>query len=208
MQPYFFPYIGYFELIKSVDVFVFLNDVQFTRKGWINRNKIRSFHKQYENIVVPVKKHKQKTNIDEIVLHDKNWNFYIYKKIIHTYKVGQDNLFLNYFLTLYEYEKLKDLLCDSLVWTSNYLGLKTKFYHSNNISKKTNFDKLIEICKHFDCNHYINLCGGVGLYKKEDFEKKSIFLDFLKPTKFENKFSIIDLILTQEEKTKLWLKMF
>jgi hypothetical protein len=204
MQPYFFPYIGYFELIKSVDIFVFLNDVQFTKRGWINRNRIRSSHKENENIVIPVKSHKQKTNISEITTACSDWNTHIHKKIVCTYGI-KNKIFLNYFLSLSGHEKLKDILCDSTIWTSRYLGLNTIFKHSENISKESGFKKLIEICKYFNCNHYVNACGGIDLYNREDFEKERVFLEFLEPTKFSNKLSIIDLILTQEEETKLWL---
>jgi hypothetical protein len=205
MQPYFFPYIGYFELIKHVDIFVFLNDVQFTKRGWINRNRIRSSHKENENIVIPVKSHRQKTNISEITPASSDWNDHIYKKIICTYGI-KNKIFLNYFLSLSGHAKLKDILCDSIIWTSQYLGLDVNFKHSENISKQSGFKKLIEICKYFNCDHYVNACGGINLYNREDFEKEGIFLEFLDPTKFSNKLSIIDLILTQEEETKLWLK--
>ncbi len=55
MQPYFFPYIGYFQLINTVDEFVVYDNIEFTKKGWINRNRILVNGKD-EYITLPIKK--------------------------------------------------------------------------------------------------------------------------------------------------------
>ncbi len=208
MQPYFFPYMGYFELIKSVDVFVFLNDVQFTRRGWINRNKIRSKDKQFDNIIVPVKKHKQRTNINLIEVYSNEWNDLLLKKIIFTYgKNNKENVFC-YLKSLKNYNMLKDVLCSSIIWTSRRLGIKTQFENSENISLKNGVFKIIDICKHFNCKHYFNLCNGASIYSQKQFDDYNISLNFMKLTEFHNKLSILDIIMTNEKEAKLWLEKF
>lgn len=69
MQPYFFPYVGYFELIKYVDNFVFLSNVQYVKRRWINRNKIRSANKNFQYITIPIKNCQQKTLIENIEIN-------------------------------------------------------------------------------------------------------------------------------------------
>ena len=62
MQPYFFPYIGYFQLIKSVDEFVIYDNIQYTKKGWINRNRILVNGTDYL-ISLPLKKDSDYLNV-------------------------------------------------------------------------------------------------------------------------------------------------
>ena len=69
MQPYIFPYIGYFQLINAVDKFVIYDNIQFTKKGWINRNMILVNGKD-EYITLPLKKDSDFLNVDERVLSD------------------------------------------------------------------------------------------------------------------------------------------
>ena len=60
MQPYFFPYIGYFNLINMTDIFVFLDNVQFNRRGWIHRNKLFNFEDNLDWLTLPLKKRREK----------------------------------------------------------------------------------------------------------------------------------------------------
>jgi hypothetical protein len=95
MQPYFFPYAGYFQLMKNVDLFVFLDDVQYIRRGWINRNKINKNTPTY--ITVPINKAPQSAKINEIsICH--GWVDNHLKSFIHVYgnKIKENIVFICY----------------------------------------------------------------------------------------------------------------
>ena len=68
MQPYFFPYLGYFQLIRNVDKFVVYDDVQYMQRGWINRNRILMGDKT-PYIILPVSKDSRSKKINQRVLH-------------------------------------------------------------------------------------------------------------------------------------------
>ena len=112
MQPYFFPYIGYFELINKVDEFVFLTDVQYVKRSWITRNKIKSHNKEFDLIKIDIKKHSQKTNINQIEILDNKWKELFFNKILHTYgKKSLSHPLMN-FIEKLEHKLLKDFLCN------------------------------------------------------------------------------------------------
>jgi len=206
MQPYFFPYVGYFELIKSVDTFVFLTDVQFTRKGWINRNRIRSTEKDFEPIVVPVIKCHLETKIEDVFICGTQWSEMIEKKLQHTYLKSNHHAIVKYVSTLNKHKMLNDMLCESIMWTCKLLGINTKFAYSHGISDKKNKQKILEICKSFNCHTYVNAYGGSELYSTSEFSEAGIELTFMQSTQYNNKLSIIDSILTDEERLKQWLQ--
>ena len=70
MQPYFFPYIGYFQLINSVDRFILFDDVQYIRHGWVNRNRILKPEEGWQYIIAPLQKHRQTELIRDIKLKE------------------------------------------------------------------------------------------------------------------------------------------
>jgi len=192
MQPYWFPYLGYYKLIASVDIFVFLTDVQYIRRGWINRNQVRDHNSHLVYFTIPVKKTTRDSLINQIEIDGIYWvekhlkTFrYLYGK--HATKTSVFEL----------YEKAKDynllykLICDTLVKTSEKLGLVTKFVYSDDIiaSKK---NRLIDICQNLKCTEYFNLPGGRNLYNEKDFVDNNIKLNFLNTDKYP-KISILDL---------------
>lgn len=84
MQPYFFPYIGYFSLINNVDLFVLLDEVQFMRHGWIERNRILKQGGGWQYVSIPLKKHAQKDAICDIRIDDsQNWRAKIMGQLSH-----------------------------------------------------------------------------------------------------------------------------
>ncbi len=99
MQPYFFPYIGYFSLIKHTDMFILFDTVQFIRHGWIARNRILKPDEGWQYIVVPLKKHSRETLIKDIkIANDQNWKQRIIGQLQH-YKKCAPN-----------YQKVLDLI--------------------------------------------------------------------------------------------------
>ena len=84
MQPYFFPYIGYFQLIKHSDLFVLFDDVQYIRHGWVNRNRILKPDKDWQYIIAPLQNHQQSTLIKDIKVQDgDDWKIKIIRQIEH-----------------------------------------------------------------------------------------------------------------------------
>lgn len=211
MQPYIFPYLGYFQLINAVDTFVFYDDVNFIKKGWVNRNKIL-VNGQEKLITIPCLKVSQNKLIQEIEI-DYNKE---YKKLLTTieqaYKKAPfySQVFPIIFEILESKEKyLVDKSISSLKIISNYLNISdTKFLSSSEYFYSSfgmdKAERLINITKALKSTHYINPEGGKDLYSKDYFEKQEIKLDFIKtklPTykQFGNEFisglSIIDIMM-------------
>jgi hypothetical protein len=197
MQPYFFPYVGYFELIKQVDLFVFFNDVQYT-KGWINRNKIRSNH-GFQYLTVPIIKSPQKTNINEIKIDNATeWKIKHVKSISTTYgKKANCHPILMHYKALEPFQHLYPLLRNTVEHVANYLGLKAKFIESSSILNNgyQATERIIHICKTLGANNYVNAVGGRDLYSYEVFQQHGIELEIMPTTSHENKLSILDLCI-------------
>lgn len=212
MQPYFMPYIGYFQLIKEVDKFVFFNDVNFIKKGWINRNQILN-NKEPKYFTVPLIKASQNKLICDTYLHDfSNWRIHFLKKIKQCYKnstyYNESFEVIERILYKKNFEKIDDLTSTSVCEISKYLGINTSFVFSKdlNYSKIGNGQhKIISISKLLGANTYVNLINGLNLYVKKDFDNEDLKLKFIKMNKIEyyqnsnNNFipslSIIDILM-------------
>ena len=84
MQPYFFPYSGYFSLIKATETFILLDEVQFIRHGWIERNRILKPNEGWQYIHCPIEKHSRETRIRDIeIRNQENWKNKILAQLIH-----------------------------------------------------------------------------------------------------------------------------
>lgn len=194
MQPYFFPYIGYFELIKSVDVFVFLSNVQYTR-GWINRNRIRSSD-VFQYLTVPISKCSRSTNIKDVkISYNKDWTYKHLSTLKHVYGIkvenhpiycGYKDLISNKIVGLNELNQFCIKLC------CDYLEIKTTFLESVDFIDSINStQRILNICNTLNVKEYVNAVNGRHLYDQKDF--KDIKLTFMEPTKHLNKLSILDL---------------
>jgi len=207
MQPYLFPYIAYWQLIKAVDKFIIYDDINFINKGYINRNNILVNDKSYQFTLELIGASQNKL-INEIQI-GKNSNK-ILKSIEYNYKKAP--YFKNAFPLLEDIfnQKEKNLakfIGYSLKKISNYFEIDTSFVYSSEIEKNSNLknqDKIIDICEKLNAKEYINLIGGRELYKKEEFISRNIELSFIdtRPEKyqqFNNKFttslSIIDIMM-------------
>ena len=207
MQPYLFPYIGYWQLINAVDTFVIYDDVNFIKQGYINRNSILSNGKSQQFTLELIGASSNKL-IKEIEIGN-NVN-----KILKTIKQSyiKAPLFENVIILLEEIltnkeKNLAKYIGYSLEKISQYLEINTNFVYSNNIKKDINLkaqDKIIDICKNLNARKYINTIGGQELYNKEIFKENGIELNFLKTElveykQFKNDFipylSIIDILM-------------
>lgn len=217
VQPYSFPYIGYFQLINEVDVFVFYDDVHFIKKGWIHRNNIL-VNGNRSLFTIPLVKSSQNSLINEIGLSiDDKWRSTFYKKLHHSYRKApyfKETIALVEPLLEKEYKNISLLAINSIVSISEYLGLNTVFKVSSEDFNQSRgidrADRLIEITKSLGGRIYINPSGGKELYSKEYFSSKFVELKFIESEQitykqFENAFcgglSIIDVLMFNSVET-------
>lgn len=220
MQPYFFPYIGYWQLINLVDVYVIYDDVNFIKKGWINRNRILCNGKDLM-INILLNKVSQNKLINEIYLVDDIiWKNKLLKTIENNYKKAPYFSHVMPLITEIILNKENNLalyLFYSLVTISTYIGIKTKFLLSSHIDKNNSLkgeNKILEICKILNTDTYINAIGGMELYSFDNFINNGINLAFIKTNEitykqFNKEFvpnlSIIDVMMfnSKEEILKM-----
>jgi hypothetical protein len=188
MQPYVFPYIGYFQLIDAVDIFVFYDDVNFIKKGFINRNYLL-LNKKKTLFTIPCKGASQNKNINQIKLDLDNNCF---KKLVLSLEQSYKNAsnfkaifpLISDFLLTNKCTTISELAIESVKLVSNYLELDTKFINSSLIFNDTihlgREERLIKIANKLKASNYINSIGGLELYKKRNFSKYGIYLQFLK----------------------------
>lgn len=211
MQPYIFPYIGYFQLINAVDEFVIYDNIEFTKKGWINRNRIL-VNGNDDLITIPLKKdsdflHVKERCVAESWASDKRK---MLNKINASYKKSEYFEFAYPVVEksiLFEDKNLFNFIFNSIVLINEYLEIATSLIVASNIPIDHNLrseNKVIEICKARKADTYINAIGGLELYSKENFKKKNIDLKFIRSKdvsykQFNNDFvpwlSIIDVMM-------------
>jgi len=216
VQPYLFPYIGYFQLINAVDQFIVYDDVNFMKKKWINRNNIL-IASQSKFFIIPLKKVSQNNLIKDVeIAVDLNWKSKILKKIEMPYRKAP------YFQKVFDlFEKIinqnhthiSKLAFTSLKEICDYLNIQTHLIPSSTIYKNSHLgsqERIIDICKKENADQYINPIGGANLYSKEQFSHHQIQLNFLKPEliiyrQFKNEFvphlSILDTIMFNDAET-------
>lgn len=210
MQPYFFPYIGYFQLINAVDKFIILDDVNYIKKGWINRNRILLNGKDYL-FTIPCEKISQNKLINEVeVIKDEKAVNKFLKTINNAYSKAP------YFSEVFElvegvfkFDKvlISELAYGSITSVLNFLGIEKNIVFSSKNYSNSEFkkaDRLIDICKMNNADIFINSSGGKELYDKVEFNKNGIKIYFIKNiitpyNQFENNFipglSIIDVLM-------------
>lgn len=186
MQPYFFPYIGYFALIKAVDKFVLYDDVAYIKNGWINRNRIKVGNND-NYITVPVTNASTNYLINEVnIVNYINFKTRLFKTLEQNYKKAPSyiriiDLLMDIFRGSFDY--MNDLNRKALSEVIDYLDINTEMITSSSINKNKELRseaKVIDICKVLNGDVYINPIGGRELYSKEKFQKEGIYLKFIK----------------------------
>lgn len=209
MQPYFFPYIGYFQLIASVDIFIVYDNIKYTKKGWINRNRILQNGKDVI-FSLPIKKDSDYLDVCERELA-KDFNpGKLLNKLKSAYRRAPffDQTFqLIEQILQYEDKNLFRFLHDSIVRTCEHLGFTTQIRNSSSIAVDHNLknqDKVLSLCEAVGASTYVNAFGGMELYSKNTFLEKGLKLKFIKSkpfvyAQFDNAFvpwlSIIDVMM-------------
>lgn len=211
MQPYFLPYIGYWQLLASVDRFVFLDEVNYINRGWINRNRI-PIQKTEHWITVPLVKASQNRPINDIeIQQDEKWRSKMTKTIRATYGKAPyfpQGMELFERILAVETTLLSEFLAKSILLIRDYLELSTEIFYSSGVKfegpRGTGQKRIQNLCQALEADAYHNLSGGKELYDKLDFEEKGICLKFLEThwteidlsTDADNLgYSIIDLLM-------------
>lgn len=185
MQPYFMPYIGYWQLINAVDKFVILDDVNYIMRGYINRNNILLNGKPYR-FIIPIEKASQNKLIMETRLSftlDKKQDFLA--TVSNAYRKApyfEDVMPLIEDVVNNPQADLTAFIRYSMETVMQYLDLHTEILLSSGIEKDLKCkgeERIIEICKKLGADTYINPCGGRKLYYKDAFEKAHLQLFFL-----------------------------
>jgi len=204
MQPYFFPYIGYFQLVNAVNSFVLLDDVNFIKKGYIHRNKISLNNSDY-TFTIPLKKASQNKLIKDIKLHDRydSWKDKFLETIRHAYAKtsNYEEISIGIRNTLYREKTLNSLCQWAIRYVVEKLDISTNLCSSSHIftGDTTGQERIIRICQSTKALQYINAIGGKKLYDRNAFNTVGIDLKFirceLEPNKhFNPYYSILDLL--------------
>ena len=189
MQPYFMPYLGYFQLINAVDKFVFYDDANFIKQGWINRNNIL-LNQEKHRFFLPIKNSSSNKTIKQTIVSEtpKNWQKPLLKKIEFAYQKTP------YFDAVYPWlgkilrgcvgRSMADVAIESIEQTLDYTGtektlLRSAEKYQNKHLKLT--EKVVDICQKEGASTYINANGGQNLYCRNLFLEHNIELRFIKP---------------------------
>lgn len=187
MQPYFLPYIGYFQLMAAVDKFILLDDVNYIKGGWINRNRILS-NAVPTWMTIPLLGASPNKLIREIEIQpDNGWKRKTLTQVRQSYAKASfcastyrhfeswiETANVN--LSSYLYRVLKDV--------AQILNIGTEIVPSSSIFSKNGLsgvDRVIDICIQAEATHYINAQGGKTLYESDNFQDRGIFLEFIEP---------------------------
>ncbi|MEM9670722.1 MAG: WbqC family protein [Pseudomonadota bacterium] len=187
MQPYFLPYLGYFQLITAADVFVVYDTIQYTKKGWINRNRMLR-NGEAVTFSIPLKKDSDYLNVAERQVADAFDPRKLCSQIEGAYRKAPE---FNQIMPLvekimyFEADNLFDFVQHSIRQCCDYMGITTPLQISSQVengpSKLQGAQRVIDICKRVGATGYINPPGGRELYAPTDFRAQGLELRFLQP---------------------------
>ena len=226
MQPYLFPYIGYYQLIHSADRFVIYDDVSFIKQGWINRNRVLVNGAPWR-FTVPLVGLSSHALIKDVEIDARvfpHWREKFIKTLKQSYAKAP-----NYACTIDLVDRILDpkathiaqLASDSLTILMKALSIETEFIPSS--TRYNNADlrsqaRILDICAREGAAHYINAQGGKELYQSAAFEAKGIQLSFIEPKlepyfqgggEFTAGLSIIDVLMFNSlERVRIMLNDF
>lgn len=206
-QPYFMPYIGFWQEVSIVDKYIFFDDVNYIKKGWINRNNILVGGRKHL-FTMELRNASQNSLINEIEICDsfdrlKKTIFMAYRKAPYF----DSTMCLIEKILSFDNKNLARFVGNSICEVSRFLGFKTSFVFSSDLGNDKTLkrqDKIIDICKFVDAAYYYDSTGALDLYNKGVFSQNGICLQFVKseitPYKqYNNEFvpglSIIDVLM-------------
>ena len=208
MQPYFMPYIGYFQAINAVDKYILYGNVNFEKKSWVNRNRLMQRNGAIEPMVVPLKMKSSNALIKDIAIdYSTDWQRRLLRSIQTNYGKApyyEETFSLLTSILSAPYEMLMELNTESIKAVAKHLDITTEIISDNSLyddmeerlrksddvyvefpymlktrpNRRT--ARVIEMCKREESNHYINAIGGMELYCKEELAQYGIQLEFIK----------------------------
>jgi WbqC-like protein family len=223
MQPYFLPYIGYWQLISSVDTFVIYDNIQYTKKGWFNRNR---FLQNGKDVLfsIPLQKDHDYLNVSERFVSPVFDKRKLMAQIQNAYvKAPYQKEIIPFLGDIINYneENLFKYIYNSVKRICEYLGIDVKIVISSTINIDYSLkaeEKVLAICNALNATTYINAIGGMELYDKEKFKSEGLELKFIKSNsikykQFENKFiswlSIVDVLMfNSKDEVKKMIKAY
>jgi WbqC-like protein family len=219
MQPYFFPYLGYFQLIAAVDRFVLFDDAQYMKGGWINRNRVLKPQGGPQYITMPVAKHGSRDPITTVRSKPGYaWKAFVLRQVEHYKKKAPF------------YSQVRDLLttCFELdeqsvvALNAHYLSTVCKYINVEfNIETLSSMgvdysriseadDWTLTLSEHLKASEFVNPIGGAQLFSKNKFDRLNIKLSFLRQEfrpydqgrePFVAGLSIVDVLMFNDPKT-------
>ena len=186
LQPSYIPWLGYFDQISKSDIFVFYDDVQYTRRDWRNRNRIKLLSGQAHFLTVPVKvKGSYEIPIKDVQIDNtQKWQKKHLNAFVHNYKKAsffEEGFYLLESALSKSFEKLTDLDEHLTKEIASYLGIKTVQYvqsSSLSLSYTDSTDHLIKLCKHFDATHYLTGDSAQDYLDEESFKDNKLILEY------------------------------
>jgi hypothetical protein len=184
LQPYLLPYIGYFQLINLVDQVVLFDDVQYTKKGWINRNRFQKDGVE-QKLSIPLERESGFLNVKDRKISTGYDHTSIINQITNAYRKAPNFPFIIEPLKeVFEFPErnLFSFILNSIKFVNDYLDIKTPITVSSEVDGARDLrgqDRVIKICQELGAKTYINPQNGRLLYNKQDFENKGIELLFL-----------------------------
>lgn len=188
MQPYLFPYIGYFSLLKNTDYFLFFDTPQYIRKGWINRNRILKSDGSAIYFTIPIEKQHREATIDSMkVIQNEEWEnkilgqLSVYKNKAPFYKEVIDVVkeVLNK-----DYQYISEVAIDSVVQSCRYLGINLNYDICSKIelpdfNVKEPDEWALYLTKYMKYDTYVNPPGGKSFFSYDKYKNNNIKLQFL-----------------------------
>jgi hypothetical protein len=190
MQPYFFPYIGYFQLINAIDLFVVYDNIKYTKKGWINRNRLLQGGKDAV-FSLPLR-----SDSDSLQVRDRSLaGDFDRSKLLNKFRGAYARAphFSEVFPMLerainHSDQNLFAYIYNALVCTCQYLGVTTPLRVSSSVEIDHGLkgqDKVIALAKAVGATTYVNMIGGSELYDRGEFAAQGVKLTFLRPKPLE-----------------------
>jgi hypothetical protein len=163
-QPEHFPYLGFFQKMQSADLFVILDDVQYTKENFQNRNKFLNKNGVEEYFTIELESNANKKLIKDVLVNDKTkWRQKILTKLQTNFKVDLSDI--------YQYDKLIDINLASINYCKEKLGITTPVVLSSTLNiTSTKSERLADICKHFNATEYISGAGGKAYLDESIFD--------------------------------------
>ncbi|WP_043200699.1 WbqC family protein [Paraburkholderia acidipaludis] len=187
MQPYFLPYLGYFQLMAKADAFVAYDDVNFINRGWINRNRI-NVNGDAHLFTVPLRQASQNRLICDIEISEDNaWRTRLLKSIRQAYsRASEFPRVMPLLEQIIEHpaRNLAEYVLHSLTTLRDHFALKTHIVATSRCYDNAHLRaqaRIIDICRREQADVYVNSIGGTELYERAAFAEQGITLRFLNP---------------------------